>query len=145
MSNTTIFKALNCLIGSNCIVSTPDTFYTGPKGYISQSELLDELEKMSKRIDTIEEAIESSTIGNQGNTYIKLVQDETNINDLENGSYFILDVLDDTVMSTLRKLNSNLAVVSGAITIESNGLIYQNQTVASNRTYINVDGKWSLK
>lgn len=145
MNNTTIFKALNCLIGSNCIVSTPDTFYTGPKGYISQSELLDELEKMSKRIDTIEETIESSTIGNQGNTYIKLVQDETNINDLENGSYFILDVLDDIVMSTLRKLNSNLAVVSGAITIESNGLIYQNQTVTSNRTYINVDGKWSLK
>jgi hypothetical protein len=33
-----IMKALNCVIGSSCLVSTPDTFYIGPKGIGEVSE-----------------------------------------------------------------------------------------------------------
>jgi hypothetical protein len=39
MSNIETLKAMQCLIGSNCLVSTPETFYAGPKGYVSNTSL----------------------------------------------------------------------------------------------------------
>ena len=39
MNNADILKAVQCLIGSNCLVSTPEAFYVGPKGYDSKGSL----------------------------------------------------------------------------------------------------------
>jgi hypothetical protein len=39
MNNANILKAVQCLIGSNCLVSTPEAFYVGPKGYVSNTSL----------------------------------------------------------------------------------------------------------
>lgn len=53
MDNTNILKAVQCLIGSNCLVSTPEAFYVGPKGYDSKGSLEKEVQKNSEDIQTI--------------------------------------------------------------------------------------------
>lgn len=51
MSNVNTLKAIQCLIGSNCIVSTPDAFYVGPKGLISTAEIVQTLDEHSTKIN----------------------------------------------------------------------------------------------
>lgn len=53
MNNVNIIKAIQCLIGSNCLVSTPETFYVGPKGYVSNTSLQGSIEEHSNSIDAI--------------------------------------------------------------------------------------------
>lgn len=53
MNNTNILKAVQCLIGSNCLVSTPEAFYVGPKGYVSNTSLQESIEEHSNSIDAI--------------------------------------------------------------------------------------------
>lgn len=53
MNNADILKAVQCLIGSNCLVSTPEAFYVGPKGYDSKGSLEKEVQKNSEDIQTI--------------------------------------------------------------------------------------------
>lgn len=53
MSNIETLKAVQCLIGSNCLVSTPESFYAGPKGYVSNTSLKGVVEEHSDSIDSI--------------------------------------------------------------------------------------------
>lgn len=53
MNNINIIKAIQCLIGSNCLVSTPEAFYVGPKGYVSNTSLQGSIEEHSNSIDAI--------------------------------------------------------------------------------------------
>lgn len=53
MNNANILKAVQCLIGSNCLVSTPEAFYVGPKGYVSNTSLQESIEEHSNSIDVI--------------------------------------------------------------------------------------------
>lgn len=53
MSNIETLKAMQCLIGSNCLVSTPETFYAGPKGYVSNTSLQNAIDEQSDSIASI--------------------------------------------------------------------------------------------
>ena len=53
MNNINIIKAIQCLIGSNCLVSTPEAFYVGPKGYVSNTSLQGSIKEHSNSIDAI--------------------------------------------------------------------------------------------
>lgn len=53
MSNIETLKAMQCLIGSNCLVSTPETFYAGPKGYVSNTSLQNAIDEQSDSINSI--------------------------------------------------------------------------------------------
>lgn len=59
MNNADILKAVQCLIGSNCLVSTPEAFYVGPKGYDSKGSLEKEVQKNSEDIQTINAELEN--------------------------------------------------------------------------------------
>lgn len=43
--NNNIIKALSCLIGSNCLVSTPEAFYIGERGWQSETIRIKALEE----------------------------------------------------------------------------------------------------
>lgn len=59
MNNVNIIKAIQCLIGSNCLVSTPETFYVGPKGYDSKVSLEKDIQKNSEDIANINTALQN--------------------------------------------------------------------------------------
>lgn len=64
MNNINIIKAIQCLIGSNCLVSTPEAFYVGPKGYVSNTSLQESIEEHSNSIDVIIKELAKKLTGN---------------------------------------------------------------------------------
>lgn len=63
MNNANILKAVQCLIGSNCLVSTPEAFYVGPKGYVSNTSLQGSIEEHSNSIDVITKELANKITG----------------------------------------------------------------------------------
>lgn len=59
MNNMEILKAVKSLIGSNCIVSTPNAFFIGPKGYVSNNNLLQAITKHDQDISSINEQLDN--------------------------------------------------------------------------------------
>lgn len=110
-----IIKSMSCLIGSNCLVSTPDVFTICRNGWAKSES--DEY------------------------TDIKLVQDETDINTLPIGKYNIIDPMEDFIIGTIWKIDFNSAVISGLMLIAQDGLIYY-ASKADNKAYNKVDSKW---
>lgn len=143
MSNVNTLKAIQCLIGSNCIVSTPDAFYVGPKGLISNAEIVQTLDEHNTRISantsnivditadiqSIYEDIntitaQSNNTKTQLNTLQGKVQANTsNINVLQED----LNTVNDDINTLKTTLNSNNERLNGEIQLlkDTDDAIYE--------------------
>lgn len=133
MSNVNTLKAIQCLIGSNCIVSTPDAFYVGPKGLISTAEIVQTLDDHNTRISantsnivaitadiqSIYEDINTITAQfNNTKTQLNTLQGKvaantSNINALQGDLNTINDEL-STTKSTLNNINNDIQFLKDA-------------------------------
>lgn len=57
--NNNIIKALSCLIGSNCLVSTPEAFYIGERGWQSEAIRIKALEEKTNMMQVDIEVLRS--------------------------------------------------------------------------------------
>lgn len=57
--NNNIIKALSCLIGSNCLVSTPEAFYIGERGWQSETIRIKALEEKTDMMQVDIEVLRS--------------------------------------------------------------------------------------
>ena len=122
MSNVNTLKAIQCLIGSNCIVSTPDAFYVGPKGLISTAEIVQTLDEHNNKINNNTSNINAiqadlNGINNDVNS-IKAVLSNIN-NDIQ-----LLKDTDDAIYETFDE-------ISGYISNNTQNIQNHDETILS--------------
>lgn len=122
MSNVNTLKAIQCLIGSNCIVSTPDAFYVGPKGLISTAEIVQTLDEHNNKINNNTSNINAiqadlNGIDNDVNS-IKAVLSNIN-NDIQ-----LLKDTDDAIYETFNEQSEYISANTQNIEQQQNQINY---------------------
>lgn len=128
MSNVNTLKAIQCLIGSNCIVSTPDAFYVGPKGLISTAEIVQTLDEHNTRISANTSNIVSILADIQS-----IYEDINTITAQSNNTKTQLDTLQGKVTAN----TSNINVLQGDLNTVNDDINTLKTTLNSNNERLN--------
>lgn len=133
-----IIKILSCLVGSNCLVSTPNAFYIGKNGYTSPTKQIQDLstkvDGLSDSINTVQNNLDTEiqTIDNQllsiqrdmstMSLNITKVSQATDLNKQNiNTNTQSINTISSDINSILTTLNSNTLI--GRLNVDSQGYI----------------------